>query len=85
MKKNSIILVLILISGLILGGYIGTLAAIVPTISFLSYGKTIGLTEPFILDLEFLYLEFGFSINFSIAGVLGMILSGIIYNKYFKE
>lgn len=41
-----------LISGLIIGSYLGSIAVIVPWLEWLNYGKTIGLTQPFVLDLD---------------------------------
>ena len=55
MKKDNIIFLLMLISGLIIGSYLGSIAVIVPWLDWLNYGKTIGLTQPFVLDLGFTY------------------------------
>jgi hypothetical protein len=81
MNKNNVVFVLVLLSGLIIGSFIGTLAANVSFLSWLNYGKTIGLTQPFILDLDFFYVQFGCHVSFTIAGILGMLISGIIYKK----
>lgn len=83
MKKNTIVFVLVLLSGLILGSFIGTLAANISWLSWLNYGKTIGLTQPFIMDLDFFYLQFGCHVSFTIAGIIGMLIAGIIYKKAF--
>ena len=53
MKKDNVIFLLMLISGLIIGSYLGSIAVIVPWLEWLNYGKTIGLTQPFVLDLGF--------------------------------
>ncbi len=82
-NKSQIVFLLILISGLIIGSFLGSLAAKVPYLLWLNYGKTIGFTQPFVLDLGFLYLQFGFHISFTIAGIIGMLISGIIYKKFF--
>lgn len=79
--KNNFIFVLVIISGLILGSGLGSLAAKLPYLNWLNYGETIGFTNPFILDLSFLKLQFGFSISFTVAGILGMIIAFIIYRK----
>lgn len=81
MKKFNIITLLVIISGLIIGSYLGTLAENVPYLSWLNYGNKIGLTQPFVLDLSFLQVQFGFSISFTIAGIIGMVISFIIYRK----
>ena len=48
MKKDNVIFLLMLISGLIIGSYLGSIAVIVPWLEWLNYGKTIGLTQPFV-------------------------------------
>lgn len=82
-NKSQIVFLLILISGLIIGSFLGSLAVKVPYLLWLNYGKTIGFTQPFVIDLGFLYLQFGFHISFTIAGIIGMLISGIIYKKFF--
>ena len=41
MKKDNVIFLLMLISGLIIGSYLGSIAVIVPWLEWLNYGKTI--------------------------------------------
>ncbi len=82
--KNKVFFFLVLISGLIIGCFIGDLASGVSVLSWLNYGKTIGLTSPFVLDLSFIYIEFGLSISFTIAGIIGMLIAGIIYSRIAK-
>ena len=42
--KNSWALFLLLLTGIVLGGFIGMLAEGVPALSWLGYGQTFGLT-----------------------------------------
>lgn len=79
MKKDNIIFLLMLISGLIIGSYLGSIAVIVPWLDWLNYGKTIGLTQPFVLDLGFIYLQFALHISFTIAGIIGTVIASIIF------
>lgn len=81
MKKYDVIMLLVLLSGLIIGSYLGTLANKIPGLYWLNYGQTIGFTQPFVLDLSFLRLQFGFSLSFTIAGIIGMLIAFIIYRK----
>ncbi len=81
-NKSNLVFLLVLISGLIIGSFLGTFAEGAPQwLSWLNYGKTIGITQPFVLDLSFIYLQFGFHLNFTIAGIIGMIISAILYKK----
>ncbi|HBA63035.1 MAG TPA: DUF4321 domain-containing protein [Lachnospiraceae bacterium] len=78
-SKNSWALFLILLTGIVLGGFIGMLAANVPALSWLSYGQAFGFKDPIVLNLGILVLTFGLSININIASIIGMIISIIIY------
>lgn len=78
-RKNNWILVIILLCGIVLGGYIGTLASHVGFLSWLAYGKTFGLTSPIVLDLGILVLTFGLTITINIASIIGLIIGIIVY------
>ena len=73
-KVNWLFLLLVLI-GFVIGGFIGTLFEN----TFLNYGQTFGLTNPIELNLGFIILTFGLKIQISIASVLGVIISLVIY------
>lgn len=77
--KNNWALFLLLLSGIVLGGFIGNLAAGVPGFSWLSYGQSFGLTSPIVLDLGIMVLTFGLSIKITIASIIGVLLAIIIY------
>lgn len=81
--KNIWILILLMLAGVVLGGFIAQLVADVSFLSFLAYGKTFGLTSPLNLDLGILTLQFGLTINFTIAGLLGIGLAFLIYHKMY--
>ena len=78
-SKSSWTLLILMLCGIVLGGFIGTLAAGVPFLSWLSYGQVFGLSQPMVLDLGILVLTFGLTIKISIASILGMVLAIIIY------
>ena len=77
--KNNWALFLLILTGIVLGGFIGNLAAGVPWLSWLSYGQTFGLTSPLILDLGILILTFGLTIKITIASIIGVLLAILIY------
>lgn len=81
MKKGSIAFTLTLISGLVIGGLIGDTLGKVPFLTWLSYGKQIGLNPPLTLDLSFFTMQFGATLQLNIAGIIGMIIAIIIYKK----
>ena len=78
-RKNNWVLVIILLCGIVLGGYIGTLASNVGFLSWLSYGNTFGLTSPVVLDLGIIVFTFGLTITINIASIVGLIIGIIVY------
>ena len=47
--------------------------------AWLSYGQSFGIDEPIVLDLGVLVITFGLSIKITMASIIGVILSIIIY------
>ncbi len=80
-SKNGWVLLVMLLSGIVLGGFIGMLTANVSGLSWLNYGQDFGLESPIVLDLGLLVLTFGLQIQISIASIIGVVLAIIIYRK----
>lgn len=78
-SKNAWALFLFVLTGIVLGGFIGMLAEGVPALSWLSYGQAFGLEEPVVLNFGILVITFGLSIKITIASIIGVILAIIIY------
>lgn len=78
-SKNAWALLFLILAGIVLGGFIGSLAANVPFLSWLNYGQTFGLDSPVILNLGIIVLTFGMTIRITIAGIIGIVLAVIIY------
>ena len=78
-SKNAWALFLLILTGIVLGGFIGMLAEGVQALSWLAYGQSFGLDEPIILNLGLLVVTFGLTIKITIASIIGVILSIIIY------
>lgn len=79
--KKFWLFLIFLFSGIILGGLLGELATNVSWLSWLSYGDTFGLKEPFVLDVSILQLTFSMMISLNVASIIGMIIAIIIYRK----
>ncbi len=79
MKKVNWVFVILVLIGFVIGGFIGTYF----DGTFLNYGKTFGLTNPVELDLGFIILTFGLKIQITIASVIGVIISLVVY-KFIK-
>ena len=79
--KNTPLLLLLLLAGVVVGGLIGELASGVSALRWLSFGQVFGLTSPLILDLGVLVLSFGLTIRFTVAGIIGIVLAFLVYRK----
>ena len=74
--KNKWACFLMILAGIVIGGFIGSLF---PD-TWLNFGKTFGMTSPFVLDIGILCLTFALSINITLAGILGIVIAIIIYH-----
>lgn len=75
MKRVNWTFVILVLIGFVIGRFIGTYF----DGSFLNYGQAFGLSSPIELDMGFIMLTFGLKIQITIASVLGVIISLIIY------
>lgn len=75
MKKNNWACFLLILAGIVIGGFIGSLF---PD-TWLNYGQSFGLTSPVVLDLGILCLTFGLTIRISVASIVGIIIAVFIY------
>ncbi|WP_304508709.1 DUF4321 domain-containing protein [Anaerotignum sp.] len=79
--RNVWVLILFLLAGVVLGGFIGSLFSDVPALSWLAYGNKFGLSSPLVLDIGVLTLQFAFTIRFTIAGIIGIVIALLMYRK----
>jgi len=77
--KNAWVLIILMLAGIVLGGFIGTLTQNIEGLSWLNYGQAFGLDSPIELNLGILIITFGLSIKITIASIIGMILAAVIY------
>lgn len=77
--KNGWALLLLILSGIVVGGFLGNLAAGIPFLSWLNYGQDFGFANPIILDLGILVITFGLSIKITIASIIGVLIAILIY------
>ena len=77
--KNNWALFLLILAGIVLGGFIGMMAEGVPALSWLGYGQSFGLEGPLTLNLGILVISFGLTIKITIASIIGVVLAIIIY------
>lgn len=75
LKRVNWVLVLLVLIGFVIGGFIGTYF----DGTFLNYGQVFGLNNPVELDLGFIILTFGLKFHITIASVVGVIISFVVY------
>lgn len=79
--KNIWILLLFILTGLVIGGFLGDLAYKIGGLDWLAYGQSFGLTQPVVLDLNIIAVTFGFTLKINIASIIGIIIAIFIYKK----
>lgn len=77
--KNNWALFLLLLTGIVLGGFIGNMTAGISGFSWLNYGQSFGFQNPIVLDIGILVITFGLSIKITIASIIGVIIAIMIY------
>lgn len=75
MRKNNWACFLLILAGIVIGGFIGSLF---PS-TWLNYGQSFGLSQPLVLDLGILSVTFALSIKITIASILGIAMAIVIY------
>lgn len=73
--KNNWACFLMILSGIVIGGFIGSLF---PN-TFLNYGQTFGMDTPFVLNLGILVFTFGLNVKITMASIIGIVIAIIIY------
>lgn len=77
--RNPWILVLLLLTGAVIGGFLGQFLS--QYLPFLQHSFPIGIKDPLFFDIGVFSLVFGFIININVAGVLGLLLAVLIFMK----
>ncbi len=73
--KNNWACFLMILAGIVIGGFIGSLF---PS-TILNYGQSFGLSSPLVLDLGIMVLTFGLTIRITIGSIIGIIIAIVIF------
>lgn len=77
--KNFWILLLLLLAGIVIGGFIGNMASDISWLSWLNFGESFGIDTPIVLDLGILVITFGINIKITMASIIGIVIAIITY------
>ena len=80
-SRNFWILYIIMLSVIVLGGFLGILAEGISFLSWLNFGQSFGLDTPLVLNLGVLVITFGLSIRITMASIIGVIIALLVYHN----
>lgn len=78
-KNSPWALLIFMLCGLVIGGFIGMLTKDISWLSWLNYGQSFGLSSPIVLDLGVIVLTFGITISITMASIIGVLFAVLIY------
>jgi len=83
-SRNILLLIVFIIAGLVLGGLLASATQKVPSLAWLSYSKSFGISpdSPLVLDFSALKLSFGLLLDISVAQVVGVIAALLAYRRF---
>lgn len=79
--KSFWVLLVFILSGLVIGGLLGDLAAKVDWLWWLGFGQEFGLESPVILNLSIIKITFALMVKINIASIIGIGISLLVYRK----
>ncbi len=79
--NNILIFILVILAGIVLGGFIGEYLGSMPFLNWLKYGKEFGFISPLVLDLGVLKITFALTIKFNLGVIIGLIVAIFLYKK----
>ena len=77
--KNFWILLIMLLTGIVLGGFMGQLAEGISWLNWLNFGQSFGLASPLVINFGILVITFGLTIKITMASIIGVAVALIIY------
>ena len=78
-RKNFWILLIMLLAGIVLGGFMGQLANGISWLSWLNFGQSFGLDSPLVINFGLLVITLGLTIKITMASIIGIAIALIIY------
>lgn len=70
--KNGWVLLLLMLAGVVLGGFVGNIAQGITWLSWLNAGQSFGFDSPLTINLGILVITFGINIKITMGGIFGV-------------
>lgn len=80
-SKNKWALFLLMLAGVVAGGFIGMYLGELPYMGWLNLGANFGIDPPFAVNLGLIAVSVGFNIKFTVAGLIGTAIAIILYRR----
>ena len=77
--RNFWILLIMLLAGIVLGGFMGQMAEGIPWLGWLNFGQSFGLDSPLVVNFGILVITFGLTIKITMASIIGVASALISY------
>jgi hypothetical protein len=77
--KNCWVLLLLMLAGVVLGGFVGNLTEGISGLSWLSVGQSFGFDTPMVVNFGILVITLGFNIKITMSGIIGLGVALITY------
>ena len=78
-RKNFWILLIMLLAGIVLGGFMGQLANGISWLNWLNFGQSFGLDSPLVINFGILIITLELTIKITMASIIGIAIALIIY------
>ena len=85
--QRTLVFLFFLLSGIIVGALLASACADISFLSWLAYGKTIGLStsNPMLLDLSMVKVAFGFEVGVNVAQIITITAALLIYKSVARK
>lgn len=77
--KNCWVLLLLMLAGVVLGGFVGNMTEGISWLSWLNFGQSFGFDAPLVINLGILVITFGINIKITMASIIGIVVALITY------
>ena len=84
MRKSKLYNTFLVLVGIVVGTFVGSICKGVNGLSWLAYGIGFGMDSPLNLDLGVVHLTFGIDVNLTLSVVIFILLSLLIGRKIAK-